>query len=69
MIFFESIIVYNYYKHMQKNPYFYESNSLAEKFDNKRILKPFGIHWLKNRDYRITIRFTKFKMTDSIWRQ
>jgi len=55
-------------KHKQKKPYFYESNSLAEKFDNKRILKTLGIHWLKNRDYRITIRFTKFKMADSIWR-
>jgi len=53
---------------MQKNPYFYKSNSLAEKFDNKHILKPLGIHWLKNRDYRITIRFRKFKMADSIWR-
>jgi len=53
---------------MQKNPYFCESNSLAEKFDNKRIPKLLGIHWLKNKDYRITIRFTKFKMADSIWR-
>jgi len=47
---------------MQKKPYFCESNSLAEKFDNKRILKPLEIHWLKNRNYRITIRFTKFNM-------
>jgi len=42
---------------MQKDPYFCESNSLAEKFDNKHILKTLGIHWLKNRDCRITIRF------------
>jgi len=29
---------------MQKNSCFYESNSLAKKFDNKRILKPLGIY-------------------------